>query len=387
MESGYQTLFSIAFTVALAAAQNQPVSVVPAPTGSYDVGRTSLLWSDGSRADTESPDGHRQVVVWLWYPAAKTRERPAEWQPHRWGDLYWTRLIRLRPASAAIGTEYPIQSILSNSHADAAPLTGGGALPLILFSPGGGLLPLNYSSLIEDLASHGYIIAGIVPAYSGMRVYSDGRIVDVPWRTRIGAGGEIKELKSVPRDMSPEQVGESAAADLTFVLNQLEKLPGTSPWKNAIDFRRIAAIGHSLGGGTSLGIARTDSRVQAAVALDGGGPVDGIAKPILYLHSAGETPRRQIMADLGTPIWLRTARPGYDLWIAGAAHSFCTDDFVLPYLPRTIDLAGTIEPARALAITRGLVRPFLDRHLKGTKAGAIGLSSMFPEVFVLEDSK
>jgi hypothetical protein len=35
------------------------------------------------------------------------------------------------------------------------------------------------------------------------------------------------------------------------------------------------------------------------------------------------------MLDLGKPSWLRTARRGYDLWIAGAAHSFCTDDFVL----------------------------------------------------------
>src|SRR6202012_1279997 len=104
---------------------------------------TWLQWSDGSRADAESPDGHRQVVVWLWYPTGKTRERRAEWQPDRWGDLYWARLIRLRPASAASGTEYPIQSILSNSHADVAPLAGDGAFPLILFSPGGGLLPLN----------------------------------------------------------------------------------------------------------------------------------------------------------------------------------------------------------------------------------------------------
>lgn len=44
-----------------------------------------------------------------------------------------------------------------------------------------------------------------------------------------------------------------------------------------------------------------------------------------------------------------------------------------------------IEPTRALAITRELVRAFFDRHLKGTKAGAIGLSSMFPEVFVREE--
>jgi dienelactone hydrolase len=296
------------------------------------------------------------------------------------------RLIRLQPDSAAIGTEYPIQSILSHSHADAPPLGCSEAFPLILFSPGGGLLPLNYASLIEDLASHGYIIAGIVPAYSRVRVYSDERIVDVPWLTRVGAGGEIIEMKGTPSDMSPEQAGESAAADLSFALHQLEKLPRTSLLKNRIDFRRVGAIGHSLGGGNSLEITRRDSRVRAAVALDGG-RADGIAKPILYLHSAREMPRSQLLALLGKPTWLQTARPGYDLWIAGAAHPWCTDDFVLPYEPRTVEVAGTIEPSRALVITRELVRAFFDRHVKGMKTGPIGPSSTFPEIFVLEDSK
>ena len=81
MKFRQQGLFPIAFTVALAAAQNQPASLLPAPTGPYDVGRASLQWTDRSRRDNESPDGHRQLVVWLWYLAAKTPEQPAAWQP------------------------------------------------------------------------------------------------------------------------------------------------------------------------------------------------------------------------------------------------------------------------------------------------------------------
>lgn len=378
MKSRQELLVTFALTAALAAAQNPP-HLLPAPSGPYAVGRTSLEWTDASRPDKASPGGYRQLVVWLWYPAEKTQEPPALWQPGKWGDLYWTRLLRSHPESAAIKNRYPIQSILCHSQADLPVLAGRVTLPLLLFSPGGGELPLNYASLIEDLASHGYVIAGIVPAYSESCVYSDGRILDRQWRSR----------EEKVREMREDNPGKSALADLRFALNQLEKLPRIGPWRDKIDFAPVGAIGHSLGGGASLDVARSDSRVRAVVALDGG-DFRNLAKPVLYLHSAGEHSRDQLAADLAEPTrsFLETARPGYDLWIRGAAHSFSSDHFVLPYRPRTVELMGTIEPTRALAITRELVRGFFDKHLNGVNVDAsIGPSSRFPEIFVLVDPK
>jgi predicted dienelactone hydrolase len=218
MKSLKLDLLSIALTAGWAAAQNQPQSLLPAPTGPYSVGRASLQWSDESRPDAASPDGHRQLVVWLWYPAGKTQQQVAAWQPAKWAELYWTRLLRSRPDSdsAAVGTRYPIQSILSHSYANVPPLPGRQVLPLLLFTPGGGELPLNYASLIEDLASNGYIIAGIVPPHSRSCVYSDGRIVGQPLR--------------------PPFEERVAIADLAFTLAELKKLPANSPWKNRVDF-------------------------------------------------------------------------------------------------------------------------------------------------------
>src|SRR5215467_12751279 len=111
MKSRQELLVTIALTAALAAAQNPP-HLLPAPSGPYAVGRTSLEWTDASRPDKASPAGYRQLVVWLWYPAEKTQKPPALWQPGKWGDLYWTRLLRSHPESAAIKNRYPIQSIL-----------------------------------------------------------------------------------------------------------------------------------------------------------------------------------------------------------------------------------------------------------------------------------
>ncbi|HXS95781.1 MAG TPA: hypothetical protein VN736_14350 [Candidatus Limnocylindrales bacterium] len=362
-------LISIVLTMGWAA-PDEPQSLLPAPTGPYSVGRASLQWSDESRLDAASPDGHRQLVVWLWYPGAKTQQQVAAWQPGKWAQLYWTRLLRSHPESAAVGTRYPLQSILSHSYANLPTLPGRQQFPLLLFTPGGGELPLNYASLIEDLASHGYIIAGIVPPHSGSCVYSDGRTVDQPLR--------------------PPFEETVAIADLAFTIDELKGLPATSPWRNRVDFTRIGAFGHSLGGGVSLDIAKTDSRVRAAVAIDAGDPT-GLAKPALYLHAgdpatlapdaAGEI-RQAIQA------FLQTARPGYDLWIKGARHSFSTDHFMLPYRPRTVDAAGTIDPSRAITITRELIRSFFDQHLKGMKtAVALGPSASFPEVVLLGNTK
>ena len=361
-------LLSIALTAG-SAAPDEPQGFLPAPTGRYSVGRASLQWSDESRPDAASPDGHRQLVVWLWYPAANTQQRVAAWQPGKWSELFWTRLLRRQPDSAAVGTRYPIQSILSHSYANAPPFPGRQEFPLLLFTPGGGELPLNYASLIEDLASHGYIIAGIVPPHSGSCVYSDGRIVDQP---------------------EPPFGERVAIADLAFTIDELKRLPANSPWKNRVDFTRIGAFGHSLGGGVSLDIAKTDSRVRAAVALDAGDPT-GLPKPILYLHAGDPATLPQDSASeirQAIQAFLQTARPGYDLWIRGARHSFSTDHFMLPYRPRTVEIAGTIDPSRAITITRVFIRSFFDQHLKGTKTAVpFGPSPSFPEVVLLGDSR
>jgi hypothetical protein len=48
----------------------RPVSL--APTGPYQVGRSTQEWVDRSRTDQAAPIGGqpRMLSVWLWYPAA-----------------------------------------------------------------------------------------------------------------------------------------------------------------------------------------------------------------------------------------------------------------------------------------------------------------------------
>src|SRR4051794_28117247 len=73
-----------------AGAQTRRQSPLPRPRGEYAVGRTQFDWTDESRVDAESPTGHREIVVWVWYPAASRSSADAvEWMPGKWGELFW----------------------------------------------------------------------------------------------------------------------------------------------------------------------------------------------------------------------------------------------------------------------------------------------------------
>jgi hypothetical protein len=64
----------------LAHGQNQPAKIeLPAATGKYAVGRTSLHWIDTARAEamTDDPNERRALMVTLWYPAAAGTGAPA----------------------------------------------------------------------------------------------------------------------------------------------------------------------------------------------------------------------------------------------------------------------------------------------------------------------
>jgi len=55
-------------------ALNAATPVLPVPSGTFGIGRIGYEWMDPSRPDTDSadPNAHRDVMVYLWYPAPRT---------------------------------------------------------------------------------------------------------------------------------------------------------------------------------------------------------------------------------------------------------------------------------------------------------------------------
>jgi hypothetical protein len=78
----------------------------------------------------------------------------------------------------------------------------------------------------------------------------------------------------------------------------------------------------------------------------------------------------------------RDAQPAYRLILAGSQHSFSTDFGLLPFVPPSAKKArDTIDPARALTITKAYVEAFFGEYLEGRKSPLLnGLSPEYPEI-------
>jgi len=136
----------------------RPVTL-PAPTGRYAVGRTTFDWTDSTRTDPLAPQAGnpRELSVWLWYPAPPdTTGQRAPYTPGPWSGLHFPGLVGL--AETNFGA-------VRNHAFDRAPVAPG-QFPVVVLEPGLGFAVPQYTTIAEDLASHGYLVAGVTPTYS-----------------------------------------------------------------------------------------------------------------------------------------------------------------------------------------------------------------------------
>jgi hypothetical protein len=86
---------------------------------------------DTARPDPDSPSGHREIAVWLWYPASpKNGAEVAEWIPGKWGELLLTYYLSKKSSGTLLSEieaelkEHPIKTIRSHAYPDAPILHG-----------------------------------------------------------------------------------------------------------------------------------------------------------------------------------------------------------------------------------------------------------------------
>jgi hypothetical protein len=143
----------------------------PAPTRPHAVGRVNFDLVDRDREDPYARRGGtpRRLAVWVWYPAApRTGASPGAYLPGVWRATSWRW-----------GYTPPACGPTPGEAADPA----DGAFPLILFLPSVNP-PLCYTALLQELASHGYIGAGISHTYESIPLTV---FADAPPRLAVGA--------------------------------------------------------------------------------------------------------------------------------------------------------------------------------------------------------
>lgn len=343
---------------------------LPAPTGPYRVGRVAFDWTDTGRVDplAPHPGRHRELSVWVWYPAA-AGGRPAPYAPGHWAGMLSFGLLANR------------LDVLRTHSVAGAPVAAG-RFPLVVLEPGLGLAAPQFSALAEDLASHGIVVAGVTPTYSANRTVLNGHPV-----APTAAGN--------PAD--PERLNDGRllavwAADARFAADRIRRVGGRLA--GHVDARRVAYVGHSFGGAAALQACHEDRRCVGAADLDGTpyGPVvrTGLAAPMLLLGTPGDciagachptdAVHREIAAASGS---LRAAStgPAFRYEIAGAEH-FNFTDYGAYYVPSALHgLAqlGPIDGDRGLVVADAYVTAFARHVLRGGPPPALD-PHRFPEV-------
>jgi dienelactone hydrolase len=202
--------------------------------------------------------------------------------------------------------------------------------PLVIFSHGLGSSSFNYTCLIEDLVSRGYVVASIEHTYIALAVwFPDGRVVlRHDESSRLTPEQRFKWMVA----HTQEQFSEGAA-DVRFVLDRVTAEKGdTGQFSLAgkIDLNRIAAMGHSAGAEFAARACQLDSRLKACVDLDGGMPPIAalpeypdhvtLKQPLLFLEAyhpesqTAGTPAENAAYFKKKEEQLQTSRPGsYDV--------------------------------------------------------------------------
>jgi hypothetical protein len=144
---------------------------LPEPTGPSPVGTTSAYLKDVSRPDPWAAGVNaRELMVSVWYPAAPSDGPRARYMTPAESELQLTsRGITGVPPDV-------LSTVRTNAASGAAPAEPQRALPLVVLSPGFTNARSALTALAEDLASHGYVVAGIDHTYESFATaFPDGR--------------------------------------------------------------------------------------------------------------------------------------------------------------------------------------------------------------------
>jgi hypothetical protein len=343
---------------------------LPEPTGPDQVGIASVCLTDTSRPDPWAAGvDARELMVSLWYPAVPSDGPRARYMtPAESGLQLTSRGITGVPQDA-------LSRVRTSAVSDAAPAGRRRCHPLVLLSPGFTNSRSTLTALAEDLASHGYVVAGIDHTYESFATaFPDGRVTTCLARQARRRGEGFWE-----------KVAAGRAADVSFVLNQLTGAHPAGPVAALIDPSWIAIAGHSAGGAAAIAAMLADSRIRAGLDMDGATaapiPGHGLARPFLFLgKQSNYTPGSEGPVTTWERDWQRLT--GWKRWllVAGAVHASFTD-LALMADQVGIDIGAATPAARSLDITRAYVRAFLDQHLRRRPQALLDQPSpRYPEV-------
>lgn len=344
---------------------------LPKPTGKYGVGRQLTFLNDENRG--------REIAAWIYYPANVSKKSFEDSiLPPKWAESYRNLLERKLGKSAANA----LLQTKSNAVTDAD-ISSKESFPVLIFAPGLNWLPTDYSALIEEITSHGYIvIAFAAPPLSPVIQTSDGNIIQSP--------------------RSGDATYNVIAEDFRFIVNQLEKINQDNlKTKGRMNLNEIGVFGHSIGGAAAVLAATNEPKIKTAVNLDGdyAGESANAApqQTILYITTEppgiGDTPiEKWDESDRSETrrkgVWEKisaNSKRAYRVRIAKMYHINFQDAALLPIDSMTENLRknrfGAIDGKRGIDLINNILIQFFDSQLKSASLDNFAaIEKKYPEI-------
>jgi dienelactone hydrolase len=389
-----------------------PVFKLSKPTGNYSIGIKYFHLVDKKRNDPflDKTAKKRELIVKVYYPAKKDDSKP--YAPY----FYSKELLR----NFAGFYNMPkflfehLNLVKTNSKVDLKLSDKEKRYPVILFSHGAGTSMEVHNSQCEDLASHGYIVVAIDHTYVSAATAFQNKVV--------------LQREATTDFNTPEPVNiitQIMADDSKFVIDELEDMNEGkihSIFKGRLNLKEIGDIGHSVGGAVAYNMANNDSRVKAAMDLDGVvyitpkkymAPFLMLANDKYHIQAIQkQEPLMKKFDDMSKEEQKTTSdiygskeaymdyyhnalqnvvgltsilkQSGELFTIEGSDHMKFTDIgfyFGIKKIRELMDIGGKTGPKKTLEITKALTVAFFDQYLKGKSKNSIeSLINEYPEL-------
>jgi predicted dienelactone hydrolase len=409
------TLLTLLGLLAVAAIYLFPVGGLPPPSGDYAVGVRTFELDDPSRLGVfhAAADAPRRLLIRVWYPAYTAHGmRPRQYFSDAETQTTARSMGELMGFAPLLTY---LKHVRTNSYEDAPLLAGAKDLPTIFYSHGYGSFLTQNSALMEELASHGYVIYSVQHTYdSCATVFPDGTIEPIdpvltdqlqnspeakgefsPAMIAACTGATFDERLEGQLQFATESLEKferlatlsaaTWAADELFVHDRLQSgdVPASvAPIVAACDLARTGEMGMSFGGATAGVVCLLDKRCVAGVNLDGADfpflAVNAdLPVPFLMIHSDiggmykafGVTPqdRQRSFNDLSYESFEHAgARDNvYRAEIKRAAHLGLSDLPLFMRRPLRDAFLGATPTAVMIGAQNDLVRGFFDKYLRG----------------------
>jgi len=369
---------------------------LPKPTGKHLVGIIYLSFIDDNRKELfdNNQEINREITVKAWYPS-DNKSNP---EPY---------FLNAEAEFALKYLQFPeiYKNLKTNSSRDVPMSSKENKYPILIFSHGFGEHYSQNSILMEELASHGYIVFSISHHYEcKFSSFPDGRLIYIDMNSQrfqkimqeqqnpkamellqkmYNASNDEERMQALVETSIalPTILTESPkywAEDISFFMDQLENMNNENKiLKDKLDLDRIGVFGMSLGGIATSEICLNDNRIKAGINIDGGlyGTLlkGKLQTPFMFLNS-------KRFLGYGKLFIGESTVDCYSLSVKDSDHYNFSDYSVYP-VPSISFLLGTIDGEKTIEIMNVIVLAFFDKYLKENKdINLIEQAKKYPEI-------